>query len=357
MPSTSVSAPCVSDPAAADARTEFTYVLPISALRPRASAEFDAYLSRMAGLGELIIVDGSPPEVFAAHHRRWSRFSTHVAPLGHTVMGKVANVMTGVRLASHERVVVADDDVRFGPEITELVARLDHADVVRPQNFFDPLPWHAVWDSGRALLNRVWGGDWPGTLALRRTALLSAGGYCGDVMFENYELVETLKAAGGRAAVAPDLYVRRLPPDTGHFFSQRVRQAYDELARPARLVPFLAVVPTLGLLVLLRRWTTMCRGALCVVVVVVAVAEGGRRRADGRTRFPVRCSLAAPCWVAERSVCAWLAVGARLRGGVRYRGRRIPRAALRPAERRRRISASGGQGGEVRRLPAGTSSP
>ena len=46
---------------------------------------------------------------------------------------KVANVMTGLRLATNERVVVADDDVRFGPEILDLVARLDEADV-RPRN-------------------------------------------------------------------------------------------------------------------------------------------------------------------------------------------------------------------------------
>jgi len=33
------------------------------------------------------------------------------------------------------------------------------ADLVGPQNFFDPLPWHARWDSARTLLNRASGGD------------------------------------------------------------------------------------------------------------------------------------------------------------------------------------------------------
>ena len=56
--------------------------------------------------------------------------------------GKVHGVLTGLRLASHENVVLADDDVRYSVELlSELVAELEFADVVRPQNFFAPLPW------------------------------------------------------------------------------------------------------------------------------------------------------------------------------------------------------------------------
>jgi hypothetical protein len=32
-------------------------------------------------------------------------------------------------------------------------------------------------------------------------------------------------------------------------------------------------------------------------------------------------------WLAERSVTVWMAIGARLRGGVRYRDARLRRAA------------------------------
>src|SRR5215217_4010099 len=114
-------------------------------------------------------------------------------------MGKVGGVLTGVRLASHECLVVADDDVRYDADsLARVVEGLRGADVVRPQNYFTPLPWHARWDTARMLLNRMTGGDWPGTLGVRRSVLRATNGYDGRVMFENLELVRTVLAAGGR---------------------------------------------------------------------------------------------------------------------------------------------------------------
>ena len=46
-------------------------------------------------------------------------------------------------------------------------------DLVRPQNYFEPLPWHARWDTARTLLNRGLGRDYPGTLG--RAPLAPAG--------------------------------------------------------------------------------------------------------------------------------------------------------------------------------------
>lgn len=244
--------------------------------------------------------------------------------------------------------MIADDDIRFGPEIFDLVALLDRAEVVRPQNFFDPLPWHAVWDSGRSLLNRVTGGDWPGTLALRRSVLLAAGGYAGHVMFENYELVKTIEAAGGRHLLAGGVFVRRLPPTASHFLSQRVRQAYDELARPIRLLAFLAVLPAAITLAATHRWGALRRAAVAATALVVVAAEVGRRRDGARTRFPARCSAVAPLWIAERSLCVWVALFARARGGVTYRGRRVERPALSRDQRRTEILlATGATGAAV----------
>lgn len=133
-----------------------------------------------------------------------------------------------------------------------------------------------------------------------------------------------MKAAGGLEAVPLGLYIRRLPPTTSHYWSQRVRQAYDEFARPARLVGWLAVAPAALALGLSGRWVWFVPAAAAVIVA----AEAGRRKAAGRRVFPFAASLTAPLWIVERAACAWLAVGSRLMwGGVRYRGRTIATAA------------------------------
>ena len=305
-----------------------TYILPIKATRPAIAPDFSAYLLWLAStVREVIVVDDSPESVFTTHAAAWGSLVRHVSPDPHltTPMGKVGSVLTGVGLASCERIIIADDDVRFDRvSLARLISQLDGVDVARPQNYFDPLTWHARWDTGRMILNRVTGGDWPGTLAVRRAVLRATGGYDGNAMFENLELVRTVVAAGGREASCLDIYVARRPSTTRHFWSQRIRQAYDEIARPQRLLIQLAILPITILLavagqLLLLAW---------IALAVVALAEIGRRRAGGTRVFPPSASLFAPLWLAERAICSWLALLSRvLLGGIRYRGMVLKLAA------------------------------
>lgn len=316
-------------------RLPLSYVLPIRARDTAGLADLTGYLRRLAGeVEEVLVVDGSAAPVFDAHAAAWGGHVRHLRPHADLrgASGKVNGVVTGVREAAWERVVIADDDVRYPrPALARLAALLDGAELVVPQNHFAPLPWHAVWDSGRTLVNRALSHDMPGTLAVRRGHFLAMGGYDGDVLFENLELMRTVRASGGRVRVAPELLVPRRPPTAAHFLSQRVRQAYDELARPPRMALALAVAPGLALARGRRR-----RALALVAGTALALAEAGRRRGGGRRAFPARTTLAAPLWVAERAVCAWLAVGTRLlRGGVPYAGTTLRRAAT-PSRRLRR---------------------
>jgi hypothetical protein len=308
-------------------RHPVSYILPIKSSAPNTSPELRAYIAWMAARAEVIVVDGSERAIFAAHEREWGAGIRHVAPAPDLVspMGKVGGVLTGLRLASHEHVIIADDDVRYDDEsLAQTVAALATADVVRPQNYFEPLPWHARWDSGRMLLNRLTGGDWPGTLGVRRSRLQATNGYDGSVMFENLELVRTVLASGGRERVLYGAYVLRRPSTTRHFWSQRVRQAYDEIARPARFVLQLAVLPVVLALVITGHWLALAIGAAAIVLA----AEAGRRRERATRVFPASTPLFAPLWVAERAICSWLALGARIfLGGVPYRGTILHRAA------------------------------
>lgn len=304
-----------------------TYVLPIRAEEPRVDDDLVSYLLWISNRAETIVVDGSPDSVFAAHHDAWGKIVRHVRPDADLVtpMGKVGGVLTGVRLAANERLVIADDDVRYDAEsLGKVAGALEAVHVVRPQNFFDPLPWHARWDTGRMLLNRMMGGDWPGTLGVRRSVLRATGGYDGSVMFENLELVRTVLAAGGREAVLLDAYVLRRPSTTSHFWSQRVRQAYDEMARPGRLLAQLAILPAAAALVLTGRASSIA----ALAAATVFIAEVGRRRSGGKRVFPQTTSLFAVVWLAERAICSWLALAAHLiLGGVPYRGRILRHAA------------------------------
>ena len=334
------------------------YVLPLRWNEPGPIEELASYLGSLGESGlvsEVLVIDGSAPPLFEAHAAALRGVATHLAPHDDLAfpMGKVNGVITGIRECSCERVVIADDDVRYEPAaLARALALLAEADLVRPQNYFSELPWHARWDTARSLLNRVFTGDpdfpvgdFPGTLAVRRGSFLRSGAYDGRALFENLELMRTIAAAGGTVVTPLDLYVARRAPSTAHFLSQRVRQAYDDFAIPARIGAFLAIAP--GAVELLRRGKG--RHLALAALATVGLAELGRRRANGAERFSFSGALLAPVWIGERSLCAWLALGSRLRGGVRYGERRLPHSAssMRRLRRRYESGESASTGGGV----------
>jgi hypothetical protein len=363
---------------------DLSYVVPVRWRDGGQREELAEYLERIAPLvAEVIVVDGSEPEVFAANaeawgekvREAWGEKVRHVAPGPgeEWLMGKVAGVRTGVELASSERIVIADDDVRYDAEaLRRTVELLDGYDLVCPQNYFDRLPWHARWDTARTLLNRCFGRDYPGTLAVRRSRMLAMGMYDGDVLFENLELMRTVRAHGGTVTSPLDLYVARTPPSAAHFWGQRTRQAYDDFALPLRMALWLAVLPALvldwrlthadGTKVPLyggkssrRRYRRL--GLAVPAGAAVAAAEVGRRRAGGARFFPATSSLLAPVWILERATCSWLAVLQRLRfGGARYGDSVIAVAAHSERQLRRRFSTPSRSSRRERFSPA-TASP
>lgn len=322
------------------------YILPLRWTEDSGLPDLAAYLGRLSGWIPVTVVDGSAPELFERHRAAFPPTVRHIRPepggLGRRRgngggNGKVAGVMTGVGAVRAELLVIADDDVRYTREsLAGVVNHLRSADVVRPQNYFDPLPWHAWWDTSRTLINRAWSADFPGTLAVRRSALLATGGY-DPVLFENLELIRTVIAAGGVEKVLPDLFVARRPPGPRHFLKQRTRQAYDDFAQPLRLAAELSLLPVIA--------TAAClparhRGKAFLVLAAapVIIAGIGRRRHNGTTVFPFRAVWCAPLWVLERAVCIWIALAYRLGGGIPYAGTRLKTAAHSEAELQRRHS-------------------
>jgi len=148
--------------------------------------------------------------------------------------------------------------------------------------------------------------------------------------------------------VARSLFVPRKSCAAGHFLRQRVRQAYDDFAQPARLALELSLLP--GVLFGRRRWPLL---PLAAAAAAAGLAEAGRRRAGGTRVFPASSALWAPAWLLERSVSIWVALGFRLAGGIPYAGERITTAAHSRRFLRRRFAS--GQGVHSGRGGAGNS--
>ncbi len=298
-----------------------TYLLPLRRddVAEEADSELLRYLRRLAARVDLLIVDGSPATIFERHAELFAGLGVHVAPdpLDRCANGKAWGVLTGLRVARHDVIVIADDDVRWdAATLSRASAELAGCDLLLPENFFEPMTWHAAWDTGRILINRATTHDWPGTVVVRRSALTRTPRYQGNVLFENCELLRTVAADGGRVVVARGLFVPRRPPTVRHFLGQRARQAYDDLAQPLRLAAMVSVIPC--------AFVGGRRAITWGAVLCVALAEAGRRRAGGARVFPWYTSLCAPLWLAERGVLAWWALWLRTSGrGVPYAGTRV----------------------------------
>src|ERR1700710_1798135 len=117
---------------------DVTYILPIKASRVESADDFAPYLRWLAGaVTEVLVIDASEPGIFERHAAEWGSFVRHVAPRSDfaTPMGKVGNVLTGIELARCDKLIIADDDVRYDEASLRRVATaLDEAEVVRPQN-------------------------------------------------------------------------------------------------------------------------------------------------------------------------------------------------------------------------------
>jgi hypothetical protein len=303
------------------------YVLPLKWADDKGPEELADYLGEIVRHARVTVVDGSSPAARARHEATFPpEVNVIAADPALALNGKVAGILTALPTLERPKVVIADDDVRHtGDTLAEISAALDDFAVVRPQNHFvtaddSPLPWHARWDTARSLLNRAFGSDYPGTLGVRLEYLV--GGYDGDLLFENLELIRTVRARGGRELTADDLFVARRPPTVRGFLNQRVRQAYDSFCQPVRLAAELAILP-IALVLLLRRPSWLWGGLAGTVIA----AEAGRRRRGGHRFFLDTAALWAPVWVLERGVCIWLALLERSRGGVRYHNARLLTAA------------------------------
>lgn len=303
------------------------YLLPIRRVRVEASEieDFARYFESLQRTGcEVLVVDGSPMSVFAAHERAWRGVCRHVAvnPVYTYLNGKVNGVHTGVDLASCERIVLADDDIRYTSEdISRACDLLDRHEMVRPQNYLSPRPWWARMEAARMLINRgvLTTGDYPGTCAFRRSTCLRVGHYDGDVLFDNEEIVRHFVLQGADVCYARDFFILKRPPTLRKWIEQRPRQAYEDFVMRAKTALFMSLLPVAFLSGLLGGAYALLCFALFVSACAVTVALRGAVRDRAYRFFPLYLSLYAPLWVLERALSVYWALYWRLtRGGYPF---------------------------------------
>ncbi|MBV9924063.1 MAG: glycosyltransferase family 2 protein [Acidobacteria bacterium] len=303
-----------------------TYLLTIRRVRfDAAEADgFRDYFRLLTGAGcEVLVVDGSPREVFAAHGEAWRDACVH-APVDsryNYLNGKVNGIHTGVDLAAHERIILADDDIRYTAEdVRRMAGLLGRFEMVRPQNYLSPLPLWARTEAARMLINRAWlvEGDYTGTLGVQRGAMRRLGHYDGDVLFDNEEIVRHFRARGASVVYARDFFILKRPPTFTKWVEQRPRQAYEDFVMRAKTAFFVALLPALALLWGAAGWRWALGGAAAVACGAVLLAARGL--GDGAARFfPPRLCLYAPLWVAERTLSTYWALYWRAaRGGYPF---------------------------------------
>ncbi|MDQ6654693.1 MAG: hypothetical protein M3Y80_02615 [Verrucomicrobiota bacterium] len=300
-----------------------TYLLPIrrSVFDEAEAREFVHYFEQLGAAGcEVIAVDGSPPEVFEQHAALWSDVVRHqlVDRRFGFMNDKVNGIHTGVEIASCEKIVLADDDIRYtAADIGKMTALLDEYEMVRPQNFLSPLPWWARMESARMLINRATlrTGDYPGTCAFRRATMLRVGHYDGDVLFDNEEIVRHFARTGAKINYAIDFFVQKKPPQLRKWKEQRPRQAYEDFGLRAKTALFLAlpIVIAASAIVAGAAGFLLCLALLSIFSIALACAGGARGEAG--EYIPGWACLYAPLWVLERSCSTYWAVYWYLRHG------------------------------------------
>ena len=290
-----------------------TYLLPIrriSTCREEIGNLFD-YFRTLRDLGcELIVIDGSPPEIFEEHHRAWGAVCRHVRvdPKYSYLNGKVNGVHTGVDLARCEYIVLADDDIRYtAASIARTCDLLERHDMVRPQNYLSPLPWWGRMEAARMLINRgvLRTGDYPGTCAFRRSTCLRIGHYDGDVLFDNEEIVRHFVSNGADVCFALDLFVLKRPPLFRKWLEQRPRQAYEDFAMRAKTTFFISLLPATIALAIIFGARVALAFFTFVSACTVLLACRGLWRDEAYRVFPGYVVLYAPLWLLDRALSVY----------------------------------------------------
>ena len=276
--------------------------------------ELAAYFSTLGVAGcDVVILDASPRLQFELNGRilRWVGRHVAVHPEYRAANG-IDLVRAAASLATCEKVIVANEDVRYTPEaIGQLCDLLDVHEVVEPQDYLDPMPWWSGIDAGRMLIHRGIEPepDHGATFGFRRSAIRGLR----TLPASSDAHARRLSAVGAEVYSAADVFVRREPEPFADWVASRPRLAGDDFELVFKTAFFFSLVPLLLLLVAFggARFAGVYMGLIAFASVGLALRG---RAGVASMHFPLRACLFAPVWVFERSVSVYWALYRKLRG-------------------------------------------
>jgi hypothetical protein len=281
-----------------------------------------AYLSELAVSDfEVVVVDASQQPDLDRNRQVLRWVARHVAarPQHVTISGEIDPIRTASDVASCDKVIVADANVRYDRDaIDQLALLLELHEVVEPQDYFDPLPWWGGVEAGRILVHRSVASiaDHGVTFGFQKRAIrgLRALDHVGD------PTARRLAAQGAEVFSAMRVFVRRVPPALSQWVRGLPRQAEQEFAIPAKAALFFMLVPIAISLALLAGPSVA--GGFLGIIAFVSVALALRGRIGASRFFPLRACFFAPLWILQRSLSVYWALLRRVSGGVEPR--RVP---------------------------------
>lgn len=270
--------------------------------------EISCYLALLNSAGcDVIVVDGSPLEVYAAHEGAWFNLCRHVKidSRYHSSSSYINSLYTGAALASCQKIIAATEKVRYTPEdVLRMCELLEHFELVRPQNYLFPLNWWSQLESAGILVNRTLfpGGDAPETFGFLNSTFHK---FCSrkDKTFETAEdLARQFIIHQSKVCFALDFLIQKNSSPFSEWCSQCFRETYKSFSFGLRPCIFLLLLP-LGILLQFFLGTgPLLFYTASVLLGIITIAFVGRFRGGSRF-FPLRLSLAAPAWLFERILC------------------------------------------------------
>lgn len=291
-------------------RKHCTYIFTIQRTSISAAEiqEISYYLSLLNSTGcEVIVVDGSPLEVYAAHEGAWFSLCRHVkiASRYHSTSLHINSLYTGISMAQCQKIIFASDTVRYTPDdLLRMCELLEHFELVRPQNYLFPLNWWSQIESVGILVNRTIlpGGDSPETFGFKTPAFQK---FCSrkDKAFETAEdVTRQFIMHQAKVCFALDFLIQRNSPSFKDWCSECFRDTYKNFSFGLKPWIFLLMIP-LGILLSLFLGTQFLGFYFVSILLnLITITFLGRFRGGSRF-FPLKLSFAAPAWLAERILC------------------------------------------------------